>query len=162
MIATIREHHKGQPFTRDIPAGCKPKSDCAKDGMILIDGATPAAWILMGDNYHEYAVFGPDQVIPGKIAPKPGKRVTYEQLERLFEEYCELEPHADDLYQESGYYCFSLWMPDHNKHRNVELSGHCDSNSGRIAPHGNRQQAYAKLKVMIEKKRAELEESNKS
>jgi hypothetical protein len=150
-MKTVREHIGGKPFTRDVPEGCKPKSRWAEEGYVLKPDAVPAAWILMGDNYHEYAVFAADQVVPGETH-KPGSKVSARRLEKLFERYQELVPSAADLDQEPGYYSFYHVLgrdEDGNMNvQHVELSGHYDKRSHHFT-RGSREKAYERLKELV-------------
>jgi hypothetical protein len=152
-VKTVRDHEKGKPFTRDIPAGCKARSRWEKEGFILKADAFPQAWILMADNCHEFAVFDAGQVEPG-IPQKP-RVITAVQLERAFKQYELLVPNAE-LMQDDGIYWIEIYlgMDDEGYIRSkvIKLSGSYDRSSGRVH-RGSRLKALEKLKELI----AELE-----
>lgn len=152
---TVRTHNKGKRYTRDIPDGCFCQTDWNKKGYILKPDAKPAAWILMGDNYHEYAVFSADQVVPGR-RQRIGRHVSYDDLEQLFEQYRKVNPAATELFQERGYYYYFTYKAgDQSVYENMhELSGHYDTRAAHLTQ-GSREKAYARLLMLIEKAQAD-------
>jgi hypothetical protein len=150
---TVRTHEKGKPFTHTTPEGCQTKSKWQKQGFILKPDAKPAAWVLMGDNYHEFAVFAPDQVIKGEYPMKREKPVTAKMLDDLFEQYLKIVNRSDlYLIQENGHYWVDTWDSQKDQFKTeFELSGHYDERSGRLTTRGSRRDAYESLKRAIEK-----------
>ena len=147
---TVRTHSKGDPFTREVPFGCLSKSQWAKAGQVPIPNARPAAWILMGDNLHEYAVFAPNQVMPGK--PEQVKRITARQLERAFERLKPLltpDRHYDlVIATDQHYYVIDWWY--YNEEGNM-VSGSINLSGGDRGM-GTMRQALASLERLIERK----------
>lgn len=129
-MKTVRQHSAGDTFTRTVPDGCKTKTQWAKEGMILKDGARPAAWVLMGDNLHEFAVFSPESVEPGKIE-RP-KAVTSKQIEKAWNQ---LKPHLSKnyyynliLFPEEHYYAIDWVNKTTHDEGTIPLSGSKDHN----------------------------------
>ena len=159
-MITRRTHSRGEPFNRDIPDGCKSKSQWEKEGFILKPTAKVTAWILMMDNYHEFAVFNADQVMPGKVKRPPRK--TFKQLEKLFLQYKAFYPDAELYGDDSLYWINIQYLDVYNdrvKNDTLWLSGYYNQRSGR-AERGSLNEAYEELEKMIAKSKAEREKNH--